>query len=112
MDNSELLQKWQVEYKKGYAKPILLMLLSEGKNYPYQLTKQIFERTKGQIAIASSNIYPVISSLVKEGLVVEEKSDESRRIIYSATDKGISFLKELKESIKEFIDLIDQLIAP
>ncbi|MFX1534804.1 MAG: PadR family transcriptional regulator [Promethearchaeota archaeon] len=113
MDNTELLQKWEIEYKKGYSKPVLLILLSEDPNYPFRLTKEISKRTKDQISIASSNIYPILKSLLDEGLVVAKKTDPSRekaRIIYSITDEGRSFLTELKASMNEFLQVLEELI--
>jgi len=73
VDLEEILQKWQVEYKKGFAKPLILKILSEQESYPYQITKLIRKRTSGFIEIAASNIYPILTRLVKEELIEKKK---------------------------------------
>ena len=50
--NFDVLSKWQVEFKKGFSKPLILAFLAEKSNYPYNLTREISAKTKGQILIA------------------------------------------------------------
>ena len=106
--NDLLLQKWTVEYKKGYSKPLILYALSDSRSYPYLLTKKILELTKGQISIAGSNIYPMLSKLEEENLIISEK-DENDRKYYMLSESGKNFLISLDHAIKEFLDIIARM---
>jgi len=116
----EVLLKWITEYKKGFSKPIILLALAKKENYPYNLTREITEKTKGHIAIAGSNIYPILKNLVDEGLIQKEKiakptksedtSKKQFRSVYSLTTAGEELLENLKGSLKEFIEIIRGLI--
>ena len=115
--NYDVLSKWQVEFKKGFSKPLILASLAKKPNYPYNLTREISARTKGQIVIAGSNIYPILKNLQDEGLIIGERSGPNpnetlgkskgpTRTIYSITDNGRTFLDELGNSIDEFFGII------
>jgi DNA-binding PadR family transcriptional regulator len=116
----ELLPKWTTEYKKGFAKPFILLTLAKKSNYPYSLTREINSLTKGQIVITGSNIYPILKDLVDEELIKKEKvvkpskSDENAkkqfRSMYSLTKNGEDLIVGLKRSLKEFTDIITDFI--
>lgn len=100
------LTQWEAAFRKGFAKPIILQILhDEGESYPYKLTKQIPKRTMGMLTMATSNIYPILKSLKDDGLICEMGVKE-RKIMYGLTEHGQSFLKELKVSITEFMDIM------
>ncbi|MFX0051698.1 MAG: PadR family transcriptional regulator [Candidatus Hermodarchaeota archaeon] len=104
------LQKWETEYKKGFSKPFILLTLGEKPNYPYQVTKTIIGKTKGQIAIAGSNIYPILKTLEDNGLILGQKDEKSRKRMYSLTEKGKEFVIPLVHSMKEFIQIVQEMI--
>ena len=115
---NNLQTKWEIEFRKGFAKPLILLALQKGPNYPYNLTRVINIKSKGQINIAGSNIYPLLTSLKNEGLVSSEKvpkesSDSTKkqqlRTYYSLTPKGVAFTESLKVSMINFMGLIIQL---
>ena len=120
MLTDEILLKWVTEYKKGFSKPIILLALAKKENYPYNLTREINERTKGHIAIAGSNIYPILKSLLDEGLIQKEKvakptksedtSKKQFRSVYSLTVTGEKLMEDIKGSLKEFTGIIQELI--
>jgi PadR family transcriptional regulator PadR len=100
------LDKWVQAYRKGFVKPVILLILSDGESYPYRLTKQIPERTANQLSIKTSNIYPVLNDLESDGLVREtrvEKESRRLRVYYGLTTEGKSFLDELRMSMNEFM---------
>jgi DNA-binding PadR family transcriptional regulator len=98
-----LIEKWQVAYRKGFAKPIILSILyNEAESYPYRITKQISEKTFGQLTIAPSNIYPILKELVDDGLI-DELGIEERRIIYRINHNGKAFFKDLSNHLCEFL---------
>ena len=102
MTDESLLQKWQREYKKGYSKPLLLFTLAMmKKSYPIPLTKELRDSTQGQISIVGSNIYPLLSNLEEEKLIVFQKDDSDRKE-YLLSEKGKEFVKNLGRTIQEF----------
>ncbi|MFX1283221.1 MAG: PadR family transcriptional regulator [Promethearchaeota archaeon] len=104
------LAKWQTEYKKGFSKPLILFTLAEiGRSYAFLLTKKILELTNGEISIAGSNIYPMLSDLEKEKLIVSQ-TDKSKRKFYKLTQNGKNFLKQLEISLKEFNEIMLDII--
>ena len=107
-----LLPKWTTEFKKGYSKPLILFALSiVGKSYPYILTKEILKLTQGEISIAGSNIYPMLSKLEDDELIAHQK-DESDRKFYFLTQKGKDFLQSLEAEIQKFNSIMLEIINP
>ena len=110
MSDDLLLQKWQTEYKKGFSKPLILFTLAEvGRSYAYLLTKKIMELTDGEISIAGSNIYPMLTKLENDNLL-DSQLDESERKFYQLSKNGKDFLIQLKESMKDFNEKMLKII--
>lgn len=110
LEISELQSKWEIEFKKGFAKPLILLILTEKENYPYQITKEIFTITQGQLSIATSNIYPILKNLKEEGMISENKDIKTRRIMYHITKKGLELSKSITFSINSFINVLHEVI--
>lgn len=110
MSNQKLLQKWVIEYKRGFSRPLVLLMLKQEDEYPYALTKRVIEATKGQISIAASNIYPILSDLEEKGLIVSQTNDITKRKLYSLSEVGKSFLDDLKLNLEEFTNILLDLI--
>lgn len=110
LEISELQSKWEIEFKKGFAKPLILLILAEKENYPYQITKEIFIITQGQLSIATSNIYPILKNLKEEGMISENKDIKTRRIMYQITKKGLDLSKSITFSINSFITVLREII--
>lgn len=108
--NSDLLEKWSIEFKKGFAKPMILLFLKQKENYPYSLTREINTKTRGAINIAGSNIYPLLSSMKKQGLIISTKSKEETRTIYKLTKAGEDYLQSLQTEIDDFLTMVLSLI--
>jgi len=104
------LQKWETEFKKGFSKPFILLSLAEKPNYPYQVTKSITGKTKGQISIAGSNIYPILKKLEDDGFIISQKDEESKKKIYTLTKEGENFLNSLMKGMKNFTDIVQDMI--
>jgi PadR family transcriptional regulator PadR len=108
------LQKFEIEFKKGFSKPLILCILAEKPDYPFQISKRLREKTKDKIKIEGSNIYPILKSLEQkegeEGLIIGVKEEDSRKRIYSLTDDGKKFLRSLQLSMDEFIQTIREMI--
>jgi DNA-binding PadR family transcriptional regulator len=65
--------------------------------------------TNGEISIAGSNIYPMLTKLEKDNLLVSQL-DESDRKFYQLTSSGKEFLKQLENSIKDFNKIMIRII--
>ena len=108
--SSDLLERWSIEFKKGFAKPMILLFLKQRENYPYSLTREINAKTHGAINIAGSNIYPLLSSMKKQGLITSVKSKEQTRTIYKLTETGEKYLESLQKEIVDFLTMILSII--
>lgn len=55
--------------------------------------------------ISPGTLYPILKSMVEEGLLEKEDRNVSGKIrkYYRATDNGIKLLNELKENLKELM---------
>ena len=96
----------KISFRKGFARPMILqILLDEKESYPYKLTKQISQKTMGVLTIATSNIYPILKNLKDQGLIYEKEENE-RKNMYGLTDEGIKFLQEIKSSILNFLNIM------
>ena len=98
--------QWEAAFRKGFVKPIILQILrNDGESYPYKLTKQIPERTLGMLTMATSNVYPVLKSMKDDGLI-NEVGIKERKMMYGLTEKGETFLEDLKVSINDFLTIM------
>ena len=111
MDINYDLNRWETEYKKGFAKPLILLMLSKGTNYSYALAKQIAKETHGKISIAVPNIYPIMKSLRNKGYIIEIKDkSQPKRVLYKLTDSGYELLEKISNSMNSFMSLFQELI--
>jgi PadR family transcriptional regulator PadR len=106
----EELQKWEIEFKKGFSKPLILLSLAEKPNYPYQVTKEIIRETKGKIIFGGSKIYPILKKMEDDGLILGKKDENSMKRTYTITDNGEHFLASLKQTMKEFVEIVHKMI--
>jgi DNA-binding PadR family transcriptional regulator len=111
LDLEEEKNRLESEYKKGFAKPLILLMLAEKENYSYALAKKIIEKTSGKVSILIPNIYPILKSLKKSGYIREMKSkDHPTRIFYEVTKLGYELLDGLTESLQQFLGIFNDLI--
>lgn len=110
MNTTDILSKWQVEYKKGFTKPLILMILSKQDSHPYELAKIIRKKSKEQIEIATTNIYPVLKSLKDMNFVTRIEDPNSNRTVYKITKEGKTFVDQLNSSLLEFFSDIQSII--
>ncbi|OLS22016.1 MAG: hypothetical protein HeimC3_32810 [Candidatus Heimdallarchaeota archaeon LC_3] len=110
MNIDELIPKWQIEYKKGFTKPLILMILSEQDSHPYELAKIIRKKSKEQIEIATTNIYPILKNLKDLGLVTRFEEPNSTRTVYKITETGRLFVAQLNNSLEDFFSDVLSII--
>jgi len=91
--NSEFVNKWRSQVKKGTLAFILLNILKNNEFYGYELIEQMRKFTT--IEIAEGTLYPLMNRLKKEGLVTSRWAEQDSGIprkYYKLTDIGISTL--------------------
>jgi len=81
---------------------ILYLLLRDGDLHGYELMKRIRHETRGSISPSPGNIYPALRELASKGLV-NVRSDELGRKIYSITEKGREVILMKREFIEQLI---------
>ena len=87
------------------TKPLILTILSAGKNYGYNIIQQVKKISNGQLQWSDGMLYPVLHRLEKDGFIISEwiiTSSDRRRKYYSITETG---KEELHSERAEWISL-------
>jgi DNA-binding PadR family transcriptional regulator len=80
---------------RGDVRAAILALLKEGPRNGYQIMSEIEERSRGAWRPSPGAVYPALSQLADEGLVVDEKTDGRR--VFRLTDAGRQYVDEHPE---------------
>ena len=104
----EIVDNFEIAMKKGFLSGLILMFLEKEPCHGYKILKEIEKRTFGVWHPQSSNIYPLLDSIRKKGLIKCIEEDESGRTkkIYDITPKGVETLKMLLQKHSMMIDSI------
>lgn len=86
------------ERKKLYL--IILNIIRKGDIHGYAIAEKL-EKTYGIKKPGSSVIYPLLAKLREDGFIDVVREGKRDKKIYRITSKGLKFLKERKEEIKE-----------
>ncbi|HEY3775454.1 MAG TPA: PadR family transcriptional regulator [Solirubrobacteraceae bacterium] len=78
--------------RRGDVRLAVLRLLSEEPRNGYQLMQTIEERSEGQWRPSPGSMYPTLSQLEDEGLILSAEADGARR--FEITDAGREALEE------------------
>jgi PadR family transcriptional regulator PadR len=105
------LTKWMVQTRKGTLELGILVLLRQKKRYGLEII-ELLEDSTG-LVITEGTIYPLLSRLRKEGLVlsewIESESGHPRRY-YALSRKGEKLVEEMIKYWKDFSQTINKLI--
>ena len=82
----------------------ILRLLQERPHYGYEIKQLITERFGFSPATVSG--YAIIYRLTKDGLIEEQRKDDSPRKYYAITDKGSKAMSEAKAFLGKTMDLV------
>lgn len=85
---------------KGHLHTLVLHLLAEkGRMYGYEITREVKERTQGQVLLTEGALYPVLHKLESQGVLLTETelADGRARKYYRLNDAG----KELAQSAQD-----------
>jgi len=91
------------------TKPIILLILLNGKNYGYQIIQSVKRISGGQLEWSDGMLYPVLHRLEKDGFIRSQwtiSEEGRRRKYYSITDLGH---KELEADIAQWKSVHDAL---
>ncbi|TFB29258.1 PadR family transcriptional regulator [Pedobacter alluvionis] len=95
--NSEFVQNWFSQVKKGTLTYIILNILSEKEYYGYELVQEIKRHTT--LEVAEGTLYPLLNRLKTEGIVeskwVEQESGIPRKY-YTLSADGRTTLFEMR----------------
>ncbi len=96
--NSEFVQNWLSQVKKGTLSYIVLNILNEKEFYGYDLIQEIKLHTT--LEVAEGTLYPLLNKLKAEGIVeskwVEQPSGIPRKY-YILSKEGKTTLDEMKK---------------
>lgn len=109
--NTEYIDKWQSQVKKGTLSFIVLLVLSKGELYGYELIEKVKELTA--IDIAEGTLYPLMNRLKKDNLLdskwVEQETGIPRKY-YFLTSSGTKTLEEMKDRWIDLQNIITKLV--
>ena len=94
-DISDLLTKWEENYKKGLLSFWILLLLYERPSYPYEMSAEITKISLDTISVDDNSIYRALSRFESVGIVTSELQQSStgpHRRYYSLTATGKTLL--------------------
>ena len=108
--NSEFVNKWTSQVKKGTLTFIVLNILKGHEYYGYDLIEQVKKYT--EIEIAEGTLYPLLNRLKKENLVtskwVEQETGIPRKY-YTLTNIGDNTLSEMRTYWKKMEESIKKI---
>lgn len=82
---------------RGYNDAIILMILSEGDSYGYEISKEIRRRTDDSYIIKETTLYSAFTRLGKQGYIEAypgEVTHGKKRTYYRITASGKDYLEE------------------
>jgi DNA-binding PadR family transcriptional regulator len=83
--------------RRGDVRAALLVLLDEEPRNGYALMQEIERRTNGVWRPSPGSVYPALSQLEDEGLVLQEESEGRKS--YKLTDDGAAYVEENREEL-------------
>ena len=107
------LGKWQAQLRKGALGLAVLATLCEGRAYGLEILRRL--DGESEVSTPEGTIYPLLSRLQREGLVLSQWETESAshpRKYYALTERGRSQLAGMTTAWRAFARSMDRLIAP
>ncbi|HWY12193.1 MAG TPA: PadR family transcriptional regulator [Bacteroidia bacterium] len=106
-EETDFIQRWNSQVKKGILEFIILLMLSKRNRYGYELIVEIKKYT--EYDVAEGTIYPLLNRLKTCGMVDsnwEEMESGMPRKYYKITSVGKKNLSEMK---KQWLYLISNI---
>ena len=110
---------WRIRARvERYIEPAILLLLSEGSTYGYDLASSLSELLSVNDMVDQGNLYRLLRGLEAEGLVKSEWADSApgpTKRVYALTEEGKQLLDGWVEALRgtyatigRFLDRYDQ----
>jgi PadR family transcriptional regulator, regulatory protein PadR len=96
-DISDLLTKWEENYKKGLLSFWILLLLYERPSYPYEMSAEVAKISQGTISVDDNSMYRALNRFESVGIVKSELQQSNtgpQRRYYHLTNTGKALLTE------------------
>jgi len=101
----------ETQLKKGTLDLCILAVLIKGRKYGYDLVSQL--KDLGLI-ITEGTLYPILIRLRGEGYLQaswEESEQGRQRKYYDITEKGKLLFQENKKQWKQYVSIVNKIIA-
>jgi DNA-binding PadR family transcriptional regulator len=66
----------------------VLVAMADGQAHGYAMLKEVEQLTSGAVRLSTGTLYGIIKRLLADGLVREQRTDDSRRRSYELTPFG------------------------
>lgn len=103
------VENTQAQMRKGILEYCVLSILSKKECYPSDIIQQLKEE---ELIVVEGTLYPLLTRL-KNAELLDYRWEESKsgppRKYYELTEKGITFLKELKTTWQQLNQAVNQL---
>jgi DNA-binding PadR family transcriptional regulator len=91
------------EQLKTLTEPMYYILLTLTEpQHGYGIMQEVDRRTEGRVKIGAGTLYSLLSRFEEEDIIVQV-SEESRRKIYTITDKGFDILRGEYQRLKQLV---------
>lgn len=106
-------QKISSDLLRGHTDTIILKLLSDGDKYGYEITKRVYDHSRGEYELKEATMYSSLKRLENDGHITSYWGDESqggRRKYYQITSSGRDMYKKNKRNWEYAKQILDQLL--
>lgn len=100
--------------KRSVLEILILSLLSGEDMYGYQLTKEMEQRSDGELVIPAGALYPVLYRLIDGGYITDHQEPAGKRrlrVYYHLEEKGEAYLDTLLADYKCVSNSIDIILS-
>jgi len=87
-----------------------IMLSLVEPSHGYGIMQNVEQLSHNKVKVAAGTLYGAIENLLKQKLIVEVKSEDKRRRVYTLTPEGNELLKLEIERLKHLINISENLI--
>ncbi|MBN2830309.1 MAG: PadR family transcriptional regulator [Candidatus Cloacimonetes bacterium] len=98
------LSIWEKEYKKGLTAYMILLMLSKGMKYGYEIKQNLIELTEERITFNESSIYQMLKHMESKGFISSEWVEAEKgpkRKYYKVLPAGNQLVKIFGENYVE-----------
>ena len=87
-----------------------IMLSLVKPSHGYAIMQNVEQLSHNEVKIAAGTLYGAIENLLKQKLIVEVKSEDKRRRVYTLTPEGNELLKLEIERLEHLISISEEVI--